>query len=120
MLQEIKGFRVRTGKKDRDVCLMTSKDLGNYLEKHYESNKDEIVVTPIVDEGPATKGRYVKKETEMYRIILKDDKNGRMSLQVKDLRDINNILLIIYGNGNKNINIEVGAFNENEEDPWTF
>ncbi len=59
MLKEIKGFRVRTGKKDRDVCLMTSKDLGNYLEEHYESNKDEIVITPIVDEDIASRGRYV-------------------------------------------------------------
>jgi len=59
MMEGIKGFRVRTGKKDRDVCLMTSKDLGNYLEEHYESNKDEVMITPIIDEDSATRGRYV-------------------------------------------------------------
>ena len=59
MMEGIKGFRVRTGKKDRDVCLMTSKDLGNYLEEHYESNKDVVMITPIIDEDSATRGRYV-------------------------------------------------------------
>ena len=52
MMEEIKGFRVRTGKKDRDICLMTSEDVANYIKEHYEAHKDEVMITPLIDEEP--------------------------------------------------------------------
>lgn len=52
MMEEIKGFRVRTGKKDRDICLMTSADVANYIKEHYEAHKDEVTVTPLINEEP--------------------------------------------------------------------
>ena len=48
---EVKGFRVRSGKGSRDICMISSEDVANYVIEHYESGKtDEIVVKPIVDE----------------------------------------------------------------------
>ena len=57
---EVKGFRVRSGKGSRDICMISSEDVANYVIEHYESGKaDEIVVKPIVDEEPALRERYV-------------------------------------------------------------
>lgn len=50
MMEEIKGFRVRTGKKDRDICLISSEDVANYIKEHYEAHKDEVVITPLIEE----------------------------------------------------------------------
>ena len=52
MMEGIKGFRVRTGKKDRDICLMTADDVANYIKEHYEAHKDEVMITPLIDEEP--------------------------------------------------------------------
>ena len=58
MLEGIKGFRIRTGKKDRDICLMTSDDVANYIKEHYDYHRDDITVTPLYDEEPASRERY--------------------------------------------------------------
>lgn len=58
---EVRGFRVRTGKGSRDICMLTSQDVANYIIEHYESglNKDEVVIKPLTDEEPAQRERYL-------------------------------------------------------------
>ena len=59
-MDAIRGFRVRSGKGSRDICMISSEDVANYVVEHYESGKtDEGVIKPIVDEEPATRERYV-------------------------------------------------------------
>lgn len=49
----------------------------------------------------------------MYGVTLKDDKNSRISVCLKDIRDVNNLAVIIYGNGN-DIEISIKPFDEEE------
>lgn len=57
---EVRGFRVRTGKGSRDICMLTSQDLANYIIEHYESGqKDEVTIKPLTDEEPAQRERYL-------------------------------------------------------------
>lgn len=55
----IRGFRVRAGKSSKDICMLTSEDVGNYIIEHYESKVDEVVIKPILDEEVASRERYL-------------------------------------------------------------
>ena len=56
---EVRGFRVRSGKGSRDICMITSQDVANYVMEHYDSGKtDEVVIRPMTDEEPAVRERY--------------------------------------------------------------
>lgn len=54
----IRGFRVRAGKSSKDICMLTSEDVGNYIVEHYESKADEVVIKPILDDEVAPRERY--------------------------------------------------------------
>lgn len=56
---EVRGFRVRSGKGSRDICMISSQDVANYVMEHYDSGKtDEAVIRPMTDEEPAARERY--------------------------------------------------------------
>lgn len=55
----IRGFRVRAGKSSKDICLISSEDVANYIVEHYESKADEVVVKPIIDDEIASRERYL-------------------------------------------------------------
>ena len=50
----------------------------------------------------------------MYEVTLKDDKSGRVDVQLMDIRDVNNLATIIYGNQNS-VEINIKPFHEEEE-----
>lgn len=55
----IRGFRVRAGKSSKDICMLSSEDVANYIVEHYDSKTDEVVVKPILDDEIAPRERYL-------------------------------------------------------------
>ncbi len=52
-MKEVKarGYRIRSGKAGKDICVMTEQDAANYVMEHYQSGKlDDITIKPITDE----------------------------------------------------------------------
>ena len=59
MNEVIRGFRVRAGKSNKDICMLSSEDVANYIVEHYEGKTDEVVVKPILDDEIAARERYL-------------------------------------------------------------
>ncbi len=45
---KVKGFRIRSGKSGKDICVISEQDAANYVVEHYQSGKlDEVIIKPI-------------------------------------------------------------------------
>ncbi len=55
---KVKGYRIRSGKTGKDICVMTEQDAANYVIEHYQSGKlDEVNIKPISESEEDTYGR---------------------------------------------------------------
>ncbi|MBQ7588346.1 MAG: hypothetical protein IJT37_10035 [Lachnospiraceae bacterium] len=54
-----------------------------------------------------------------YAVNIKDKAGRNVTVFVGDLRDINNLATIIYGNNNDEMVMTINTFNDDEEDPYS-